>query len=258
MTRIEIEGRTDVGRSRSRNEDFWTADEARGVIAVADGMGGHPAGDVASRLAVQSALEALGAGGEGPDAATPSREPPDPGARMAEAVRAANRRILEEGAENPGRRGMGTTLTLLLLDAEAERYRIGHVGDSRGYLFRDGALEPLTRDHTPLQREVDAGRLTREQARVHPMGHVLSQALGVSAEVEPQIADGPLHGGDLFLLCTDGLTAVLSEERIRELLREETDGPLSSLPDRLVEETLRGGAPDNVTVALARVTAVEA
>lgn len=243
-------GRTDVGKARTRNEDSWATHDDLGVAAVADGMGGHPAGDVASRLAVETALRALG--GDDSSSATVPSEPESPGEAIADAVRSANQRILEDGEEHPERKGMGTTLTVLWLDPDDGAYRVGHVGDSRAYLLRDGSLEPLTRDDTPLQREVDAGRLSREEARVHPLSHVLSQALGTTEEVDPEVVEGRTRPGDLFLLCSDGLTAVLSEERIRELMEEKRDAPLDELAERLVEETLDGGAPDNVTVALVR------
>lgn len=257
MIRIQTTGRTDVGKTRSRNEDSWAEDDELGLVAVADGMGGHPAGHIASRLAVETVLVELGRAGPAGGTPTTARESEDPGGRMARAVCAANRRILDDAEKHPERRGMGTTLTVLQIEPGDERYRVGHVGDSRAYLFRDGSLEPVTRDHTPLQQEVDAGRMTREEARLHPMSNVLAQALGTAPEVDPQVVKGDALPGDLFLLCSDGLTAVLPEERIRSLLDEGRDGPLDELAGALVEATLEGGAPDNVTVALARVEAAD-
>lgn len=253
MNRLELAGRTHMGRVRDRNEDHWTADEGLGLVAVADGMGGHPAGDVASRLAVETVVQELSGSGGSRSPSSRTSEGEGAGGRMAEAVRSANRRILEDGEENPERMGMGTTLTVLTLDPEEGRYRVAHVGDSRAYLLRDASLEPLTRDQTPLQREVDAGRMTREEARVHPMSNVLAQALGTAPEVDPQVTAGEARAGDLFLVCSDGLTAVLSDARIETLVAEDEDGPLEEIADLLVEATLNGGAPDNVTVALARL-----
>lgn len=172
---------------------------------------------------------------------------------MAEAVVDANRRILEHGRRNPERRGMGTTLTVLEVDPDGGRFVIGHVGDSRAYRMRNGALEPLTHDHTPLYEKVRTGRMSREAARVHPLSHVLSQALGIREDVEPQIVTGEVRAGDLFLLCTDGLVAVLSEERIEDLLDPGEASP-ERLCEHLVEETNAGGGPDNVTVALLAAT----
>lgn len=266
---------TDPGRVRTRNEDAFHVDADRGLAIVADGMGGHPAGDLASDLAVRQVVERLGGAVPGSERSAPAgetgnaspapsgdsgvhRDLKDDGAHrdadMAETVRAANRRILQDGEENPEHRGMGTTLTLLSADLDAGRYRIGHVGDSRCYLYRDGSLAPLTRDHTPLQEEVDAGRLSREEARIHPMSHVLSQALGTTPDVEPQVETGSIEPGDVFLLCTDGLTAVLSEDEIEALIR--TAGPTDpeEVARSLVNRTLEGGAPDNVTVVLLLAT----
>lgn len=250
MIDLETAGRTHRGRVRSRNEDAWADRPDLGLVAVADGMGGHPAGDVASRLAIETLVDVVESAASEPR----ERERETSGGPMAEAVRRAHERILADGREHPSRRGMGTTLTALQVLDDAPRYRVGHVGDSRAYRFRDGELDPLTRDDTALQEEVDAGRLTREEARVHPMGHVLSQALGTTESPEPQVASGSPGPNDLFLLCSDGLTAVLSEDRIREILSEGAEEPLEAVADRLVDATLEGGAPDNVTVALLRIS----
>lgn len=249
MIELETAGRTHRGRVRSRNEDAWAVRPDLGLVAVADGMGGHPAGDIASGLAIEALVDALESAGSDPS----ERKRQTTGAPMAEAVRRAHETILADGREHPSRRGMGTTLTALQILDTPLRYRVGHVGDSRAYRFRDGEMDPLTRDQTALQKEVDAGRLTREEARVHPMGHVLSQALGTTESPEPQVVSGSSGPNDLFLLCSDGLAAVLSEDRIHGILEEGAEGPLQKVADRLVDATLEGGAPDNVTVALLRI-----
>ncbi len=264
MSTLETAARTHTGKVRDRNEDTVHVDPERGLAVVADGMGGHPAGDRASTLAVDEVVARLGSPPSDaarteprplPSAPRPESEDAPSGrdADMAETVQSANRRILEDGREHPEHRGMGTTLTVLRTNQSGERYQIGHVGDSRAYRFRDGSLEPLTVDHSPLHGKVVAGELTREEARVHPMSHMLSQALGSEAEVEPQILDGEVVPGDVFLLCTDGLVAVLSEREIEEACREGARD-LDALAERLVERTLEGGAPDNVTVALLSVS----
>lgn len=277
MPPIHCAGKTHPGRVRDQNEDAWACHDDIPLAVVADGMGGHPAGHVASRIAVDAILDLLGSPGEGtasaPDADPgPSHEPSqerwgaDSGDDMEDAVRRANRRIVDRGDRRPQERGMGTTLTALRIDEAGERYVVGHVGDSRAYLFRDGQLTPLTRDDSPLRAQIDAGLLSREEARVHPLGHVLSQALGTQPEVSPQVVDGEARPGDLFLLCSDGLLAVLSEDRIQEALREARrpvrDGAgsgeapvdrLRTLATELVDEVLDGGAPDNVTVVLVEV-----
>lgn len=282
MPPIHSAGHTHRGNVRDRNEDSWACHDRLPLAVVADGMGGHPAGHVASRIAVDAVLDHLGSTGEGGSPAPGSdagRDPGlgveapregwggNPGDDMEEAVRRANREILERGDRRPRERGMGTTLTALRLDPAGERYVVGHVGDSRAYLFRDGRLTPLTRDDSPLQERVDAGLISREDARVHPLGHVLSQALGTQPEVSPQVVQGQARPGDLFLLCSDGLVAVLSEDRIEDALREgrARDGGragsgesardrLDSMARELVAEVLDRGAPDNVTVVLVEVS----
>lgn len=267
MIDLLLSARSEIGHVRRGNEDAWAADPDAGVVVVADGMGGHPAGEIASRLAADEVVRRLA--GQRPGRRDSQRDPspslPDdsssPGEKMhastgdgmAEAVRMANLRILEDGEDHPERRGMGTTLTALRVDRERGAFRIGHVGDSRAYVFREGALTPLTRDDSPLQEEVEAGRMTREEARVHPMSNVLSKALGTRRDVEPQVVEGSADPGDLFLLCSDGLTTVLSEERMAEILREGAGARPEEVADRLVEETLDRGAPDNVTVAVVRI-----
>lgn len=275
MTSIRCAGHTHPGRIRDRNEDAWACHDRIPLAVVADGMGGHPAGHVASRIAVDAVLESLTTTADGDVPSVDSRPHPEEwgenrGDRMAEAVRSANRRILARGEERPAERGMGTTLTALQVDPSGDRYLIGHVGDSRAYLFRDGSLTPLTRDDSPLQERVDQGLMTREEARTHPMGNVLSQALGTQPEVSPQIVDGSARPGDLFLLCSDGLIAVLSESRIEEILNEarvgtdagrsaedDPEARLETVAVRLTEEVLDGGAPDNVTVVLVEVVSKE-
>lgn len=267
MTRFHSAGATHVGHVRGRNEDAWVCDDRLRLVAVADGMGGHPAGDVASRLAVDTLLQTLEEGDGGSEEAEEKDDVDGACERMAEAVRRAHEALLRDGETHPEHIGMGTTLTALQLlpdvHQDVNQYVIGHVGDSRGYLLRDGILEPLTRDDSPLQERVDAGVLTREEARVHPLGNVLSQALGTNGTVVPQIVSGTVRTGDLFLLCSDGLTAVLSEDEIAALVAGERGGgsargprrveDLQEISDRLVSSVLSEGAPDNVTVALAGV-----
>jgi len=267
MIDLLLSTRSEIGHVRRGNEDAWAADPEAGVVVVADGMGGHPAGEVASRLAADEVVRCLSGPRSGrPDSprdpspsspgesSSPGKKMPSAaGDGMAEAVRSANLRILEDGEDHPERRGMGTTLTALRVDRERGAFRIGHVGDSRAYLFRKDALTPLTRDDSPLQEEVEAGRMTREEARIHPMSNVLSKALGTRKDVEPQVVEGSARPGDIFLLCSDGLTTVLSEERMAEILQNGARETLKEVADRLVEETLHRGAPDNVTVAVVRI-----
>jgi serine/threonine protein phosphatase PrpC len=238
---IRIAGRTDVGRTRSRNEDALLQRPGRGIVAVADGMGGHAAGDIASRLAVD-VLDDRTADlpGDGIDE------------YLKETVRAAHDAILRAAAADPALDGMGTTLTALHLDRGSGTATIVHVGDSRAYRWRNAALEQLTRDQTWVQEQVDSGRLSPEQARGHPFSAMLTSALGVAqSELDTQVIAAEVEPGDLFVLCSDGLTARLTDEDLRRLLLEH-DG-LDDVADAMVAAANEAGGPDNITVALVRI-----
>jgi serine/threonine protein phosphatase PrpC len=239
---------SDVGRARPRNEDAAGTDSRIGVVIVADGMGGHPAGDVASRLAVEEALERLRAR-YGPSQERSPQLGSDP---MVEAVRSADRRLRDEVASNPTLEGMGTTLTILRVDP-GSRWHIAHVGDSRAYLFRDGELTRLTRDDTWVQAQVDAGRLSEEAAKTHPRSAVLTKALGVDAPVTPSVAAGDARAGDLFLLCSDGLLAHLTDDDIAGVLRSHPHEGIDSLARLFVDRANEQGGTDNITIGLLRV-----
>jgi len=236
---------TDVGRVRDQNEDAWTAVPGAGLYAVADGMGGHAAGEVASRLAVEAVEESLG--DRAPDTVAGAREV------LAAAVRAAGRRIREQARERPERRGMGTTLTAMLLLTDG-RGVVAHVGDSRAYRMRGEGLGRLTRDHTWVQARVDSGELTEDEARRHPASSVLTRALGADGFSEPDLFEIEWRPGDVYLLCSDGLTAAVGEPELEgelgRALREAAD--LEGAAGELVREANRRGGPDNITVLLVR------
>ena len=235
---------TDVGRMRASNEDslFADANSERGLFIVADGMGGHAAGEVASAMAVEIIASEL-----------PVNRPietEEPKRAVAGALRRANETIYRRTVEEVEKQGMGTTASVLFL--AAGRYVIGHIGDSRIYLLRNGQFTQLTKDHSYVQEQVDAGLLTPEQARIHPYSNVITRCVGATADVEPDIEDGEFREGDVFLLASDGLTAMLDDKRIDQVLRS----PLS--PSRLVgkliaEANARGGA-DNITAIVVHVT----
>ena len=229
---------THQGRIRNNNEDFvHPLTDGHSLepllVGVADGLGGHRDGEVASRVAMTSAVET-----EGP-----------PWQR----VKAANKAILDDVLDNPHRVGMGTTLTLAQLDPEGSA-TIGHVGDSRAYLLRAGRLIRLTVDHTYVQEEIEAGRLTEEQARGHPRRAQLTRALGFGQEVPVDVGSTSLAVGDRLLLCSDGLTAMLTDEEITAILAE---GPPSDVVWGLIEAANRAGGHDNVSVVVAVVTEPE-
>ena len=225
--------RTDTGRARRRNEDSLRVNRDAGLLVVADGMGGHPAGDVASMLAGEAVERAV----------------VDAGFTLAEAVRAAHRTIVEAGREGRGAPGMGTTCVACCL--RGRLLETAWVGDSRLYGFRGGRLEQLSRDHSWVQSLVEAGELGAEAADRHPERHVLAQCLGSHEGVEVEAETIDVEPGQRLLLCTDGLTGELDEATIAAVLREEPDDRRAA--DALVERALAAGGGDNVTVVVATV-----
>ena len=223
--RARIGEATDIGLVRERNEDGYLVRPP--LFAVADGMGGHRGGEVASRLA----LETLDRPGAAP---------------LAERVREANRVVYERSMLDRSVAGMGTTLTAAAL--EGDRLRLAHVGDSRAYLLREGRLERLTEDHTMVHRMVREGRLTEEEAAWHPYRSVLTRALGTEPDVPVDEAVVEVRPGDRVLLCTDGLTSMVPDARIGQILRATADPQEAA--DRLVEEAIAAGGLDNVTVVV--------
>ena len=228
--RIESWARTHEGRVRDHNEDSYCAREAQGLWAVADGMGGHEGGEFASATLVGK-LEAVDLNGD-LDADQ---------ARIAAAIAEANRQILDEARTR--RKQMGSTIVTLLV--QDRHYAVLWVGDSRAYLLREGALVQLSRDHSQVQEMVDRGIMRPEDAVGHPMGHILSRAVGVTDEVKVDRVTGEVAPGDVFLLCSDGLHGYVDEKEIARLLGR---GSPEQASQELVELTLANGAPDNVTV----------
>jgi protein phosphatase len=206
---------------------------SKGIVVVADGMGGAPAGDLASALAVQEVARGLHAG-EG----------------MKASIQAANRKVRQMAADQPALEGMGSTVTALALSAEEGSFVIGHVGDSRAYRLRGGVLVQLTRDHTVVQDMVDAGRIPRSAERGHPLSHILSRVLGSEEDVDVDLVEGPVKEGDCFLLCTDGLSKVLDDSELELWLNRSGAVGLEELVGEILEEGNRRGAPDNITLAI--------
>jgi len=242
---ITCAGRTDVGIIRSGNEDSYLMVPDRGIFVVADGMGGHAAGEVASEMAVRFVARELGSlKGLSDDQVAD---------RMRAAIRSANGAIFQRTLTEHDKRGMGTTVTSMVL--YDTRFLIGQVGDSRAYLFRDGKLIQLTKDHSYVQEQVDAGYLTPEQARSHPYSNVITRCVGANSDVMPDIYLGTVKPKDLFLLASDGLTGMLEDNQLADLLTA-IRMPQEQV-DELITEANRHGGLDNITAILVRVDSVE-
>jgi len=243
---ITCAGRSDVGIIRSGNEDNFLIVPDRGIFVVADGMGGHAAGEVASEMAVRFVARELGSlKGLADDQVAD---------RMRTAIRAANGAIFQRTLTEHDKRGMGTTVTALVL--YSSRFLIGQVGDSRAYLYRDDKLVQLTKDHSYVQEQVDAGYLTPEQARSHPYSNVITRCVGANSDVMPDVYLGTVKPSDVFLLASDGLTGMLDDPQLAELLGGKRM-PEQQV-DELIGEANRHGGLDNITAIVVRVDAVDA
>jgi serine/threonine protein phosphatase PrpC len=220
---------TDPGRTRRHNEDAYVIEPP--LFAIADGMGGAQAGEVASRLAT-AALKEANANGGGEQ-------------RIADLIQEANRRVYDRSSSDPNTSGMGTTITVALV--EEDYVSFGHVGDSRAYLIRNAQMEQLTEDHSLVNELLKTGKLSREEAETHPQRSVITRALGTDPDVDVDTFSVQAENGDLFLLCSDGLTDMVSEESILDVVernRDDIDGALRAL----VKAANRGGGQDNITV----------
>jgi PPM family protein phosphatase len=237
---------TDTGRSRSNNEDSVAVDDGRGVIVLADGMGGYNAGEVASGMATSYIKTELGRWlGEVADAASES----DVRRAMDLCVDNANRAIFNAANANAQYAGMGTTLVVGVF--RERRLLLGHVGDSRAYRLRAGRLQQLTRDHSLLQEQVDAGLITPEQAAQSANKNLVTRAVGVEDTVLLETHQHDVQPGDLYLLCSDGLSDMLDDEAIGQLLQGQD--ALDETAGALVDAANDAGGKDNISVVLARV-----
>lgn len=229
---LAVGARTDIGQVREGNEDSFLADSP--LFVVADGMGGHVAGDVASA----TAIEVVQRERSQLDASNPDS--------LARVVQDANVAIFEKASGDNALRGMGTTCTLLLVDGSTAH--LAHVGDSRAYLLRDGELTQVTEDHTLVGRMVAEGRLSPEEAQHHPQRSMITRALGVDDKVEVDQFTLELVEGDILMLCSDGLSSMLSTDEMLDVLA--SDGDVQHKADRLVELANEAGGDDNITVVL--------
>jgi PPM family protein phosphatase len=227
--------RTDTGRQRNANEDSYFTRAP--LFVVADGMGGAQAGEVASKAAAESFAAEL------PEA------PPE--RLLEETIEGANRTIHELARKDPGLAGMGTTTTAAIVDLDAETVAIGHVGDSRAYRLRGARFEQLTRDHSLVEEMRRKGQLTDAQAEDHPQRSIITRALGPEPEVQVDVQTVPALDGDVFLICSDGLTTMLDDDAIARILGRATS--LQAAVKALVDEANRAGGRDNITVVAFRL-----
>lgn len=244
---LAVSARTDTGRLRKGNEDnlYADANEYRGLFIVADGMGGHAAGEIASQMAVDLIASEL--------ADLNDLAGADAGNRVSQTLRLANRQVFQRTTSEVDKTGMGTTASALLLSDT--RYLIGHVGDSRIYLVRDGEMKQLTRDHSLVQEQVDAGIITAEQARHHPQSNVITCCIGMSTDIDPDIITGDTRVGDVFLLASDGLTGMVEDKRLQQLL--ESRATPERIVNAMITQANNNGGIDNITAIVVKVVTAD-
>jgi PPM family protein phosphatase len=237
---IECSAQSDQGMVRDSNEDSYIADSQSKIFLVADGMGGHAAGEIASQHAASTVNEFL------------SKRNPELNIENALglAVQAANTCVYETQMLKPEYRGMGSTLTVLTI--QDDRYFLANVGDSRAYLFRKNNLSQLSRDHSVVWQLYEMGHIAKEDISRQPRKNLITRSIGTQPEVEADLQSGPIFEGDIFLLCTDGLTDVLSDKAIQQIL--STDGyNLQQIGETFIQAANKGGGPDNITVVVVRI-----
>ena len=247
---------TDAGLRRSSNEDSHSADPEVGLFVVADGMGGHVAGEIASRVAVESIMAFIKeTAGEDRNRTWPFPFEPAlsmDGNRLKAAFRLANRKIASTIAGSQDLRGMATTASAVLVNSECTC--VAHIGDSRVYVLRKGQLSQITHDHSWVEEQVRAGMLTPDAARQHPWRNVVTRALSGGEDPEIDVVEVKPHKGERYLLCSDGLFGVVNDARIGEILGDAS-APLDTICNRLIEAANAGGGPDNITALIVQIDA---
>ena len=243
-------GQTDIGYSRNHNEDAISWDLEHGLALLADGMGGHNAGDVASRMCLESLNQRLL-----PTLSKSLRLKPNKGLSrhatlLRRAVMQANTAVFEAAEANPDYKGMGTTVVAVLF--YADKVVVGHVGDSRVYRQRGQVLEQVTSDHSLVQELLDKGAISADDAEDNPYSHVITRAIGVQGKVVPELQEMNVQPGDIFLLCSDGLTDLVEDKLIQETLTTAS-GNWERAAQRLIDLANQRGGVDNISVVLAAV-----
>ncbi len=251
MLRVEVAGDTNVGRKRNHNEDSFAIIGEHGLYVVADGMGGHASGEVASRMAVDTLKEFFAATADDPERTWPYKMDRTKGYeenRLITGIKLANLRIYEAAQRDARRRGMGTTI-VSIFTVEDGLY-VAHVGDSRVYRIRDEKIEQLTEDHSLLNDYIKMKRLTPEEIANFPHKNVIVRALGMKETVKVDTSFFPPRADDIVLLCTDGLSGPVNDDEILKIVSESSD--LKTGVRRLIERANENGGPDNITCILAK------
>jgi len=238
---IEFGSRSDRGKVRDSNEDTCIIDIKHNTFLVADGMGGHAAGEIASQIAASTIEEFL----------TEENSDSTPDEWLGLAVQRANTRVYETQMRKAEFRGMGSTLTILVFSNN--RFHIAQVGDSRAYLLRNSVLKQLTRDHSVVWPLYENGILTKEDISKHPQKNLITRSIGTYPQVEVDILNDAARVGDIFLLCTDGLTDVLSDQDISGTLSSRDKNP-QELAEMLTDAANEAGGPDNITTIVVRLS----
>ncbi|MBT8351769.1 MAG: Stp1/IreP family PP2C-type Ser/Thr phosphatase [Deltaproteobacteria bacterium] len=237
---IRFFGQTDPGLKRVTNEDVFLINHELKLYLIADGMGGEAAGEIASHIFAEAAVEIFSKG------FTQSNQDKNVVKLVQNVFSVANERILQHIKQNPLHRGMGCTAELLSFSEKG--FVVGHIGDSRTYCFRDNKLKQLSTDHSFVQEQIDKGVITSDQSRGHPMRHVILRAVGIEKKIFPDIIEGNSYPGDVFLLCSDGLTDMVDDQKILETLLLPID--LSNKIKNLMNMAISAGGSDNITVIL--------
>ncbi|HNQ77614.1 MAG TPA: Stp1/IreP family PP2C-type Ser/Thr phosphatase [Acidobacteriota bacterium] len=252
MTRVEFSALTDTGIKRTNNEDSFLVMESKNLYAVADGMGGHSSGEIASKIAVETISDFFRNSEISEDSTWPYAYDDNisfEGNKLKTAVAVANEKIQEYASEHPESRGMGTTVVaVLVLDS---RLILCHVGDSRCYLLRDGKLSLVTSDHSWVNEQVKLGFLTEEEAQKHPFRNVITKALGTKGEATAEINETEGRSGDLLLLCTDGLNSMIPDSEIAKIVSKDTG--LDEKARSLIDAANNAGGEDNITLVLLKI-----
>jgi len=247
---LKVSGLSDVGRVREHNEDSFDVDLEEQVYVVADGMGGHRHGEVASRIAVEAISAAFH--GQGSLGELDEDLPPHL-ARLKAAIESAQAAVQAAVENDVGLVGMGTTVVAIIIRENSAG--VAHVGDSRAYRLREGMLQQLTKDHTWVGEQVGAGLLSEEQAKVHPLRNVVTRALGGRGGVEVDVSEISLKAGDVYLLCSDGLTGMLTDQEIGQHLTSADS--IEEAGRNLISSANEGGGVDNTTVVIVEVSAAD-